>query len=120
MAFAMEETACHSRDRLRPFGLHDGREIRLLAIVDNFTRECVALDVNFNFPADRVVSVLQKVALRRGRPQQIRVDNGPEFVSKQLDQWAYGIRLSSTFHDLESRQITLSSNRSTIAFGRNC
>jgi putative transposase len=69
--------------------LHDGRKIRLLAIVDNFTRECVALDVNFNFPADRVVAVLQKVALRRGRPQQIRVDNGPEFVSKQLDQWAY-------------------------------
>ncbi len=69
--------------------LHDGRRIRLLAIVDNFTRECLALEAALGFKADRVVSALQRIVLRRGRPQRIRVDNGPEFVSKQRDQWAY-------------------------------
>jgi len=69
--------------------LPDGRRIRLLAIVDNFTRECLAREAGLGFKADRVVSALQRIVLRRGSPQRIRLDNGPDFVSKQLDQWAY-------------------------------
>jgi putative transposase len=69
--------------------LANGRKIRLLTIVDNFNRESVALEVNYGFKAAQVVEALQRAIKRRGTPKIIRVDNGPEFISKQLDLWAY-------------------------------
>jgi putative transposase len=77
--------------------LSDGRKIRLLTIVDNFTRENVALEVDFGFKAAQVVEVLRRVSAERQVPQRIRVDNGPEFVSKQLDQWAYWNKVELDF-----------------------
>ena len=69
--------------------LFDGRRIRLLTIVDNFTRESPAIEVGDHLGGHRVVEVLMRLAKERGLPRTIRVDNGPEFISKQLDQWAY-------------------------------
>ena len=69
--------------------LFDGRRIRLLTIVDNFTRESLAIEVDASIGGQRVVEVLSRLNQERGRPQTIRVDNGPEFTSKRLDQWAY-------------------------------
>lgn len=69
--------------------LADGRRIRLLTIVDNFSRECLALEVDFGFKATQVVDVLRRLTAVRGCPLRIQCDNGPEFVSIQLDQWAY-------------------------------
>ncbi len=69
--------------------LFDGRRIRLLTIVDNFTGESLAIEVAASIGGQRVVEVLSRLNQERGRPRTIRVDNGPEFTSKRLDQWAY-------------------------------
>jgi putative transposase len=69
--------------------LFDGRRIRLLTIVDNFTRESPAIEVAASIGGHRVVEVLEQAAMQRRLPKTIRVDNGPEFTSKVLDQWAY-------------------------------
>jgi len=75
--------------------LADGTKIRLLTIVDIFSRESVALEVDFGFKAPQVVDVLHRVAAERGKPQRVRCDNGPEFISLHLDQWAHwnGVQL---------------------------
>ncbi len=75
--------------------LADGQKIRLLTIVDNFSRECLALDVAAGFKGTDVAQVLTRIVGDRGKPREIRCDNGPEFVSKALDQWAYwnGVQL---------------------------
>ena len=69
--------------------LFDGQRIRLLTIVDNFTRESPAIEVDSHLGGQRVVEVLMRLGEERVLPQTIRVDNGPEFISKRLDQWAY-------------------------------
>ncbi len=69
--------------------LGDGRKIRALTIVDDYTRECPAIEVDFSLSGERVVRVLEHLALTRGLPRAIVLDNGPEFVSHALDQWAH-------------------------------
>ncbi len=69
--------------------LYDGRRIRLLTLVDNFTRESPAIWVGRSIGGLRVAEVLEGLALEQRLPKIIRVDNGPEFTSKVLDQWAY-------------------------------
>ena len=70
----------------------DGRRIRLLTIVDNFTRESLAIRVAASIRGSTlgqdVVDVLQRLKEQRRLPRTIRVDNGPEFTSKRLDLWA--------------------------------
>ena len=69
--------------------LADGTKIRLLTIVDTFSRESVALEAAYGFKSLQVVDVLRRVVAERGKPQRIHCDNGPEFVSVHLDQWAH-------------------------------
>lgn len=69
--------------------LFDGQKIKILTLVDNFTRESLAIEVAWRLGGHSVVAVLMKVADERGLPKSIRIDNGPEFTSKALDQWAY-------------------------------
>ena len=69
--------------------LFDGRRIRALTLVDNYTREAPAIVVDSGIRGEHVVEAVEAVAARRGAPCLIRVDNGPEFVSKVLDRWAY-------------------------------
>jgi putative transposase len=69
--------------------LFDGRRFRLLTLVDNFTRESLAIRLGQRFTGDDVAAVLEQLQADRGKPQSIRVDNGPEFISKSLDWWAY-------------------------------
>jgi putative transposase len=73
-----------------------GRRFRALAIVDDYSRECPAIEVDTSLGGRRVVSVLEKLGELRGLPEVITVDNGPEFAGKILDEWAYrkGIKLS--------------------------
>lgn len=59
----------------------------MLTIVDNFTRVSQAIDVRLSYRGDDVVAMLERVASVYGRPKRIRVDNGPEFISKDLDLW---------------------------------
>ena len=79
---------CWSMDFVQD-SLADGRRIRVLTLVDNYSRECLALEVGTSLPGARVVRVLQQVASIRGTPKTIVVDNGPEFAGKALDAWAY-------------------------------
>jgi putative transposase len=69
--------------------LYNGQRIRLLTLVDNFTRESLAIEVDQHLGGEKVVEILTLAALERGRPEKIQIDNGPEFTSKKLDQWAY-------------------------------
>jgi putative transposase len=57
--------------------------------VDNFTRESLAIAVQQGIKGEQVAAVLERIGAERGVPKSIRVDNGPEFVSKVLDRWAY-------------------------------
>lgn len=85
---AMEQNDGWSMDFMSD-ELFDGRRIRLLTIVDNFSRESLAIEVDQRIGGQRVVEVLMQLGKERGLPKTIRVDNGPEFTSKRLDQWAY-------------------------------
>lgn len=76
-------------------GLGDGRKFRSLNIVDDYSRECVAAEVDTSIPGARVVRVLERLRERRGVPQVLVTDNGPEFAGQALDVWAYqrGVKL---------------------------
>ncbi len=73
-----------------------GRRFRALAIVDDYSRECPAIEVDTSLGGARVVHVLERLSEIRGLPEVITVDNGPEFAGKVLDEWAYrkGVKLS--------------------------
>jgi len=75
--------------------LSNGRRIRTLNIVDDFSRECPAIEVDTSLTGARVVRVLERLSQTRKLPSAIVVDNGPELISKALDEWAYrnGVRL---------------------------
>jgi putative transposase len=81
--------------------LFDGRRFRLLTLVDNFTRESLAIRVGQRLTGDidiDVVVVLEAVRKRRrATPKSIRLDNGPEFISKSLDWWAYFNKVTLDF-----------------------
>jgi putative transposase len=66
---------------------HDGRTLRLLVLIDEYTRECLAICVARRLGSCEVIEVLTEVMLWRGIPQNIRSDNGPEFVAKDLRKW---------------------------------
>ena len=67
----------------------DGRRIRILTIIDTFSRMALATDVRHSYRGPDVVDTLERVTAEYGKPKSIRVDQGPEFVSKALDLWAY-------------------------------
>ncbi len=70
--------------------LGDGKALRVLTVIDTFTRECVALEAGRSFSGADVGTILEKAGKEHGGlPQRIRVDNGTEFTSKALDAWAY-------------------------------
>jgi len=66
---------------------HDGRTLRMLTMIDEYTRECLAIRVARRLERYEVIEALADVMLFRGIPENIRSDNGPEFVAKELRQW---------------------------------
>jgi putative transposase len=69
--------------------LFDGTKIRVLTVVDTFTRLAPAIDVRRSYRGGDVVETLERVGFEIGYPKTIRLDNGPEFISKELDLWAF-------------------------------
>lgn len=73
--------------------MHDaltcGRRFRTFNVVDDFNREALAIEIDLNIPAQRVVRVLDRIVANRGYPATIRTDQGPEFTCRALDQWAF-------------------------------
>lgn len=65
-----------------------GRQFRLLNVLDDFNREGLGIEIDFSLPAERVVRALSQIIEWRGAPGTIRVDNGPEYVSGTLMEWA--------------------------------
>lgn len=68
--------------------LAGGRSFRTLNIIDRVSRVCHAIEVDTALPSARVIRVFERIMAAVGAPQQIRVDNGPEFISRDLDTWA--------------------------------
>ena len=68
--------------------LADGRCFRLFNVIDDFNREGLAIDVDLSLPAARVIRSLEQIIEWRGKPDAIRCDNGPEYISSALQQWA--------------------------------
>ena len=77
--------------------LHDGRSIRVLTIVDQHTREAMATEVRGSFHSSNVIEVLNRLSRSHRKPSVIQVDNGPEFISRNLDAWAYREKVSLDF-----------------------
>lgn len=77
--------------------LFDDRPFRILTIVDCFTREALVSHARTRFKAYQVIEELDRLARVRGKPRSIRVDNGPEFAGRLLDQWAYLNRVELDF-----------------------
>jgi putative transposase len=75
--------------------LADGRRFRLLNVVDDWTRECLAIEVGRSLTGRNVTATLDKIAMDRGYPVAIVSDNGPEFCSRAVDEWAHrcGVKL---------------------------
>jgi putative transposase len=67
--------------------LATGRGVRVLSVVDNFTRECLALETDTSFASQRVTRVLERVIAHRGTPKALRMDNGPELTSRHFLAW---------------------------------
>lgn len=67
--------------------LLSGRKFRVLNLLDDFNREALAIEVDTSLRAERVIRVLEQTIQWRGKPKQIRVDNGPEFISSKLGLW---------------------------------
>ncbi len=80
---------CWSRDFVAD-NLFNGRRIRALTVVDNFSRECVAIEVGQELRGDDVVAAMERIRQTQQRvPQRLQTNNGSEFISKTLDRWAY-------------------------------
>lgn len=75
--------------------LWSGQRFRTFNVVDDFNREVLAIEVDFNLPAARVVRTLERIAAVRGYPLKLRLDNGPELISIALADWAeqHGVTL---------------------------
>jgi len=78
----------------------DGRQIKLLNVIDEYTRECLAIEVDRSIDADHVTDVLDRIAAQRvGPPVFVRFDNGPEFVAHAIADWCRFNRTGAVFID---------------------
>jgi len=80
--------SCWSMDFMHD-QLADGRNFRLLNVLDDYNREGLAMEVDLSLPTERVIRTLNNIIEWRGKPAKIRCDNGPEYLSQRLQQWAF-------------------------------
>jgi putative transposase len=79
------------------------RKFRTLNLMDGYPREALAIEVDTSLPGGRVVRVLERLKQERGMATRIVVDNGPEFLNRAVDQWAYENGVEFHFIDRENR-----------------
>ena len=99
--------------------LATGTKLRVLTIVDTFSRFSPAIEPRFNFRGADVVEVLERVGRAVGLPAVIRVDQGSEFVSRDLDLWRTNAASHSTSPGRASRPTMLLSSHSTASSALN-
>ena len=78
-------------------GLTDGRAFRLFNVIDDYNREALTIEVDFSLPAGRVIRSFNQLIEYRGKPVQIRCDNGPEYISNALKDWAEQQRITISY-----------------------
>jgi putative transposase len=110
---------CWSADFMSD-ALWDGRRYRTFNVVDDFNREALLIEIDFNLPAPRVVRELERIAAARGYPLKLRLDNGPELVSVALAEWAEEHGVSSSSSNQANRCRTALSKDSIAAIARQC
>lgn len=76
---------------------HDGRPLRMLSVMDEYTRECLAIDVARGLKSDDVLGRLTELFVRRGVPDFIRSDNGAEFTAKAVRSWLEGVGVRTLY-----------------------
>jgi putative transposase len=100
--------------------LATGQKIRVLTVVDIFSRFSPVIDPRFSYRAEDVVATLERICVATGYPKTIRVDQGSEFASRDLDLWAYVKGVTRwTSQGQANLPTTPSSRRSTVASGRS-
>ncbi|MEO8217929.1 MAG: IS3 family transposase [Acidobacteriota bacterium] len=77
--------------------LESGRQLKILPVVDNYTRECLAILVAHNITARDVIELLERLISEYGPPEFLRSDNGPEFIARQLRQWLASRKIATDF-----------------------
>ena len=90
--------------------LENSRTFRLLNVIDDFNREAIGMEVDFSLPSERVIRELKQLISWRGKPQVIRCDKGPEYISSAIQNWAseWGIKLNTSSQATHSRMLMLS------------
>jgi transposase InsO family protein len=76
---------------------HDGRPVRMLTVIDEFTRERLAIDVARRLTSEDILERLSDLFIRRGVPKHIRSDNGPEFTAQAVQDWLRRVRVKTLF-----------------------
>ena len=76
---------------------HDGRPVRMLTLIDEFTRECLAIDVSRRMTSEDVLERLSDLFIHRGPPEHIRSDNGPEFTAHRVRDWLENVGVKTLF-----------------------
>ena len=100
---------------------HDGRKIRMLNIIDEFTHECLAIRVARRLKSIDVIDVLSDLFILRGVPEHIRSDNGPEFIAKAVQDWIASRGRKDRLHRSRAAHgRTASSRASTPACATSC
>ena len=99
--------------------LENGRYFRVLTLIDQYTRECLQLWADVSLTGQKVVFCLQRLALNRGLPLAITVDNGAEFCSRAMDAWAYQTGVKLDFIRPGRPAEMASSRASTVGSGTN-
>ncbi|MFP4476523.1 MAG: IS3 family transposase, partial [Desulfatibacillaceae bacterium] len=72
-----------------------GRKLRFLTVIDEFTRQCLAIEVDYRFPSQKVADCLARLFWKYGTPEYIRSDNGPEFVAKAIRKWLADVEVKT-------------------------
>ena len=99
---------------------HNGRKFRMLNVIDEFTRECIAIRVSRKLKAVDVIDVLSDLFILRGIPGHIRSDNGPEFIAKAVREWIAAVGAKTAYISpavLGRTAIARASTRSSVT---NC
>ena len=77
--------------------LRGSRSYRLFNVIDDYNREVLDMEVDFSLPSERVIRALNHIIEWRGKPKQIRMDNGPEYISHKLKDWALKLGISLVY-----------------------
>lgn len=92
----IHKNVCWSMDFMSD-NLIDGRKIRTLNIIDDYNRECLCVEIATSLPTKRVIRALEHIGQYREYPMEIRVDNGPEYISNKLREWAKSKKINLAY-----------------------